>query len=290
MIFQKDKLLAEISTFGIGGPANYFIEADSIQTMQQALLESKKQNIPYIVIGKGSNCLFSSKGFSGLVILNKINFFNRISPTDFSVGSGYSFSLLGTQTAKLGLSGLEFASGIPGSVGGAVFMNAGANGQETAETLTSVNFLEDTGEIVEISKNDLNFSYRTSVFQEKRGVILSASFVLKPLENARQNQLEIFKYRKKTQPYGEMSAGCIFRNPLNGHASDLIDSSGLKGLQVGSAKVSDLHANFIVNTDNATSDDVLTLIEIIQAKVKEKTGFELHSEVRFIPYNPSIMN
>jgi UDP-N-acetylmuramate dehydrogenase len=287
MIFQKNKILAEISTFGIGGPARFFLEVSEVETLKLALQMSKRLNTPYIVIGKGSNCLFSSQGFDGLVILNKINFFTQLSVNSFSVGAGYSFSRLGTQTAKLKLTGLEFASGIPGSVGGAVFMNAGANGQDTSETLTTVTFLDDSGEIKLFTKKDLEFSYRTSPFQKMKGVILSATFSLEPLENARQKQLEIFQYRKKTQPYGEMSAGCIFRNPVNAHASALIDSSGLKGLQIGKAKVSELHANFIVNTEKATSDDVLKLIQIIQAKVKEKTGFELHSEVRLIPYNQS---
>ncbi len=283
--FLQDKNLKEISTFGIGGPARYFLEVDSIASMKEAIQIACQENIPYLVIGKGSNTLFSTEGFNGLVLHNKINFINQIDNV-FEVGAGYSFSLLGTQTAKLGSSGLEFASGIPGSVGGAVFMNAGANGQETCDCLTSVDFLEENGKIYTYQREDLAFSYRTSPFQQKKGVILSATFTLKPLRDARQKQLELFSYRKKTQPYKDKSVGCIFRNPENFHASALIDSCNLKGLQIGDAKVSEMHANFIVNVKSATSDDVLQLIELIQKKVKEKTGQDLKSEVRLIPYNP----
>lgn len=284
--FQQNKQLAEISTFGIGGPAKYFIEVNSIDAMRQALEMCQKLNLAYIVIGKGSNSLFASKGFNGLVIQNKINFLNQIDGTTFYVGSGFSFSHLGTITAKLGLSGLEFASGIPGSVGGAVFMNAGANGMETCQHLTSVEFLDETGEIKNFSRQELLFSYRTSLFQQMKGVILSATFSLAQLEKARDKQLEILKYRKKTQPYGDMSAGCIFQNPSDLSAGALIEKCGLKGMSVGDAKVSDVHANFIINSGKATSDDVLELIELIKDKVKHLTNQELHSEVRFIPYNP----
>lgn len=284
MIFETNKMLSEISTFGIGGPAKYFIEATSIDAIRQAISQCQAQNIPYLVIGKGSNTLFSSKGFDGLVIHNKINFLEESASHTFKVGAGYSFSLLGTRTAKKGLSGLEFASGIPGSVGGAVFMNAGANGQETCNPLVSVDFLEEGGEIKTYLKNELYFSYRTSPFQKKKGVILSATFTLTEEESARKSQFEIISYRQKTQPYSEKSAGCVFRNPLNEHASRLIDTCSLKGLRVGDAEVSELHANFIINKNRATSEDVLSLIELIQAKVKDKTGLELESEIRYIPY------
>lgn len=284
-LFQENKPLSEISTFGIGGPAKYFIEADSIEKIQQAVLESQIKKIPYLVIGKGSNTLFSSQGFHGLVILNKITFIKEVAPHTFHVGAGYSFSHLGTKTARENLTGLEFASGIPGSVGGAVFMNAGANGQETKDTLISVDFLEESGEIKTYLKENLKFSYRTSPFQEKKGVILAATFKLEPLESARKRQIEIISYRKKTQPYSEMSVGCIFRNPENQTAGKLIEESGLKGLKIGDAEVSDIHANFIINKNQATSEDVLSLIRLVQEKVKEKTGLHLESEVRFIPYH-----
>ncbi|MBA3958388.1 MAG: UDP-N-acetylmuramate dehydrogenase [Parachlamydiaceae bacterium] len=280
--FQENKLLSALCTFGIGGPARYFAEIHSIPEMQQAILVCLERQIPYFILGKGSNCLFDDRGFNGAVFLNKIDFLERPSTEVYHVGAGYSFSLLGTQSARHGMSGLEFASGIPGSVGGAVFMNAGANGRETCESLESVDFVDESGQFVTLKKNELHFAYRTSSFHHKKGAIVGATFVLTPLETARAKQIEIITYRKKTQPYGDMSAGCIFRNPNCGHAGALIDQSGLKGTQIGDAKVSEIHANFIVNVANASSKEVLELISLVQAQVKLKTGADLQSEVRYI--------
>lgn len=282
--FQKNKLLSELTTFGIGGPAQYFIEVRTVEEMQKTITLCNEKKLAYFILGKGSNCLFDDLGFMGVIILNKIDFIEHPTPETFHVGAGYSFSLLGTQTARQGFSGLEFASGIPGSVGGAVFMNAGANGKETCETLVSVDFVDENGMLHLLKKEDLFFAYRTSSFQHLPGAIVGATFALTPAEDARSKQLEIIAYRKKTQPYGEMSAGCVFRNPSCGHAGALIDQSSLKGINVGGAKVSELHANFIVNTGQASSQDVLALIALIKQRVKEKSGIELESEVRYIAY------
>jgi UDP-N-acetylmuramate dehydrogenase len=285
-LFHENKLLSELSTFGIGGPARYWIEVKTPEEMLQALESANKLDLPYFILGKGSNCLFDDRGFNGLVIVNKIDFIERLPEQVFHVGSGYSFSLLGTQTARQGLSGLEFASGIPGSVGGAVYMNAGANGRETCETLVSVDYIDEDGRQHLLSKNELHFAYRTSSFQKMPGAIVGATFALTPCTSARSKQLDIISYRKKTQPYGDMSAGCIFRNPVCGHAGALIDQSGLKGMRIGDAQVSEMHANFIVNAGNASATEVLQLITMIQQSVKERTGIDLESEVKVIPFNP----
>jgi len=285
LLLQQNKLLKELSTFGIGGPARYFVAVKTIHDMQAAIKRSDELGVPYFVLGKGSNCLFDDRGFHGIVIHNKIDFMEKAEPGIFHVGAGYSFSLLGVQTARQGWSGLEFASGIPGSVGGAVFMNAGANGKETCECLTSVDFITERGELQIIKKEELSFSYRTSSFQRMTGAIVGATFSLSPSTNARQKQIEIVNYRKKTQPYGEKSAGCVFRNPHCNCAGKLIEESQLKGASVGGAKVSEVHANFIVNSGGASSKEVLELIEMIKHQVKEKFGQELESEIRFIPYD-----
>lgn len=278
--------LKNLSTFGIGGPAKYFTTVTTSNEMSEILRFCKQENMPYLILGKGSNCLFDDRGYNGLVVLNKIDFIDQVGETLFRVGAGYSFSLLGVQTARKGLSGLEFASGIPGSVGGAVFMNAGANGNETKQTLISVDFINEQGELITFNAKELSFSYRHSPFQNMRGAITSASFQLKSNPDARQKQIEIVNYRKKSQPLKDMSAGCIFRNPQSGHAGALIDQCGLKGLSVGDAKVSEIHANFIVNRENATAQDVLRLIEHIKEQVKEKTGFTIEPEIRCIPFEP----
>jgi UDP-N-acetylmuramate dehydrogenase len=272
---QKNRFLSEFSTFGIGGPIRLFVEVTTIEEMEEAL----QLGSPKIVIGKGSNCLFDDEGFDGLVILNKIDFCNW-GKEEVTVGSGYSFSLLGVQTARKQLSGLEFASGIPATVGGAIFMNAGANGRETCDALKSVLYFDGTRR--EYRRDALIFGYRKSPFQQMDGAILSATFSLQPLGEARKTQLQIVDYRMKTQPLKEKSAGCIFRNPPGLSAGALIDRCGLKGFSVGGAKISEIHANFIVNHLAATSRDVKELIRLVQERVFEQTGVILEPEVRMI--------
>lgn len=285
MSFQKNKLLKDLTTIGIGGEARYFTEVKTVEEMRRVIRECKCNSLKYMVLGKGSNVLFDDRGYNGLIILNKISFCEELGEGLFHVGAGYSFSLLGAQTARKNWAGLEFASGIPGSVGGAVFMNAGANGRETCESLVSVDFVDDEGCFHCIPKQDLTFSYRTSDFHQLKGAIVGATFQLQPSDEARQKQLTIINYRKETQPYSEMSAGCMFRNHSPSlSAGALIDQSNLKGTSMGGAKVSELHANFIVNTSDASSSDVLELIRHIQSCVKEASGVDLETEVRYIPY------
>jgi UDP-N-acetylmuramate dehydrogenase len=285
--FEQNRSLKELTTFGIGGPADHFIEVHDIPAMQTLLLFCKNHQLPYMILGKGSNLLFDDRGFAGLVIANRILFLNRPCEDIWHVGSGYSFSLLGSQTARQGWAGLEFASGIPASVGGAVFMNAGANGGETSQTLVSVDYVTADGELLCLSKKDMMFDYRFSSFQHKDGAIVGATFRLIKSSDARQKQLDIIQYRKKTQPYDAKSAGCIFRNPSCVSAGALIDQSGLKGKTLGGAQISSLHANFVINSDHASSSDILNLIEFIQRNVKARTGYDLEKEVRFIPYMPN---
>jgi UDP-N-acetylmuramate dehydrogenase len=286
--FQNNRLLKDSCTFGIGGPAKYFVEVRQIAEMQEILLYCHEHHLPYFILGKGSNTLFDDQGFDGLVIANRIDFLTRQDNDCWHVGAGYSFSLLGTQTARQGLSGLEFASGIPGSVGGAVYMNAGANGHETCEHLVEIDYVTNKGELISLKSKDLEFHYRSSSFQTMSGAIVGAKFKLIPCQTARDKQLKILDYRKKTQPYGAKSAGCIFRNPSCGQAGALIDQNGLKGLTIGGAQVSTVHANFVVNTGNASANDVLSLIKLITHTVFEKTGIELESEVRQVPFKKNL--
>ncbi len=285
--FERHRLLKDVTTFGIGGPADYFIEVHAIPAMQSVLRFCKIHQLPYFILGKGSNVLFDDRGFAGLVIANRIHFLNKLEENIWHVGAGYSFSLLGSQTARQGWTGLEFASGIPGSVGGAVYMNAGANGCETCQTLISVDFVDSNGELFCLPKEELSFGYRFSSFQQRKGAIVGANFRMTKTPEARQKQLDIINYRKKTQPYDAKSAGCVFRNPSCAHAGALIDQSGLKGKTLGGAQVSTLHANFVINTGHATSADILNLIEYIRHEVKACTGFHLENEIRCIPYCPA---
>lgn len=283
-IFSENRPLKTLCTLGIGGPAKKYVEVRTPQEMQQAILTCRNQHLPFFILGKGSNSLFDDRGLNGCVIHNKIDTFEILEDGIFVAGAGYSFSLLGTQTARLGFSGLEFASGIPASVGGAVFMNAGANGSETEKTLLFVDYITDQGESVRFTKQSLRFAYRFSSFHEMKGAIVGAAFQLKKDDSARQKQLEILSYRQKTQPYGEKSAGCIFRNPTDMPAGKLIDQCGLKGFRVGDAQVSELHGNFLINKEGCSSLDFLSLINKVRDQVQASAGIELEPEVRIIPY------
>ncbi len=282
--FHEMHPLGPLCTLSIGGPARYLVEIRSVPEMQAVIKHCTKMQLPYFILGKGSNCLFSDQGFNGVVIVNKINFLQNPAPSLFHVGSGYSFSRLGVQTARLGWGGLEFASGIPATVGGAIFMNAGANGCETCDTVLTVDYIDENGELHTLKQEEMQFSYRNSIFQRLPGAIVTATFQLKPTQLARQRQLDIIAYRKATQPYNQKSAGCIFRNPHEGHAGKLIEECGLKGTHIGDAEVSMLHANFLINKGSATAQELLTLIEHVKQKVKQISGIELQSEICLIPY------
>lgn len=283
MMNFKKVFLKDYSTFGIGGEASLFCSCASSDDLRESFFWAKKENIPLLVIGKGSNCLFPDEGVSCLVVHNENEFFKDEGDGHFCVGSGYSFARLGLHTAKLGWSGLEFAAGIPGSVGGAVFMNAGAGeGNQVASSLRYVDYLNEQGDIERVHVQKDMFSYRYSPFQERPGIILSAGFQLVRDENSYQRQKEMIEYRKKTQPYRQRSIGCIFRNPPQYSAGKLIEEAGLKGRTIGGAEISPIHANFIVNSGEATAADVKSLIQLVKVSVFEKSSIMLESEVRII--------
>ncbi len=282
MQFEEEMPLQDLTTFGIGGPAKYFIEVTSVDQLKETISYCYQKNLRYFVLGKGSNTLFSDEGYNGVVILNKIHFCEEEKGI-FYVGAGYSFSLLGSQTARKGWAGLEFASGIPGSVGGAVYMNAGANGGETFQYLTEVTYVNEQGKLEVLPKGKLQWGYRMSSFQHLKGAIAAAKFHLIPSGEARARQLKIIDYRTKTQPYGDMSAGCVFRNAPHSSAGALIEQCGLKGFSIGGAEVSPMHANFIVNRKDAKAQDVIDLAAHVKKVVHEKTGHDLEMEVRVIP-------
>lgn len=284
LLRKKEKLLCELSTFGIGGPAHFFAEARSIDEMRWLLQYASQNEIPFFIVGKGSNCLFDDKGYPGLVILNRIDHLHA-NPPFFTAGAGFSFARLGKMTARMGWSGLEFASGIPATVGGAIFMNAGANGFETADSLTEVLYITKTAELIRLKKEELSFSYRTSSFQDLDGVIVEGIFKLKPNESAKKAERELVNYRLKTQPYKNKSAGCAFRNPEEAPAGRLIEECGLKGFKIGGACVSEMHANFIVNDGSATAQNVLDLIAVIKEKIFKEKGILLQEEIRYVPYS-----
>ncbi|XP_043715775.1 UDP-N-acetylenolpyruvoylglucosamine reductase-like [Telopea speciosissima] len=284
------KLLSELSTLGIGGPCNYFVQVFNPTQLVSAIRYCCDHSIRFIIVGKGSNCLFDDSGFDGCVILNRIDYLERIEPGIYRAGSGFPFNRLGVHCCNEGFGGLEFAGGIPGTVGGAVYMNAGANGQETADTIYTVEIVTIDGRHQTLHRNDLSFGYRRSSFQEMENMaaIVAVTFQLKPSAAARERQQAYLRRRKLSQPLVERSAGSVFQNPsgLGISAGELIERAGLKGYSMGGAKVSDVHANFFINSGSATSQEMLELIDFVKARVNTTFGIQLEEEIQYVkPYH-----
>ncbi|WP_419888559.1 UDP-N-acetylmuramate dehydrogenase [Neobacillus niacini] len=283
---KRNELLSQHTTMKIGGPADIFIEPASLGDIQKVMTFLKERQIPWRAIGRGSNLLVSDKGIEGVVIklgpgLDHLT----INDSTITVGGGHSLVSLSTLISKKGLSGLEFASGIPGSVGGAVYMNAGAHGSDISKILTKAHILFEDGSMEWISNDEMEFTYRTSVLQKKRpGIVLEAEFqLIKGDRTSIVSQMQKNKdYRKETQPWNFPCAGSIFRNPLPNYAGKLIEDAGLKGYQIGGAKISEMHGNFIVNAGNATAKDVLDLIQYIKETILTSYGIKMETEVEII--------
>lgn len=282
-LYTTEQNLSDFSTFGIGGPAKFFAKAHNKKEMQQIVTEAFKSGVPIYILGRGSNSLFDDCGFDGLVVMNCIDFCDN-NENVFHVGGGFSFAKLGRMTANMGYSGLEFAAGIPASVGGAIFMNAGASGSSVSDVLDSVECLTANGDLLSLKRNQMSFDYRKSMFQQSQMIILEANFVLEISNNSREKQKELLSYRLRTQPYGKKSAGCVFKNPPGKSAGYLIESVGLKGVGIGGALISDIHANFIINSGGAKAKDVLELIKLIQERVFREHNIFLEPEVNYVPY------
>jgi UDP-N-acetylmuramate dehydrogenase len=280
---RENVLLSEYSTFRIGGPARYLIEVDNAEDLKKVIQKALELNLQFIVIGGGSNILFSSKGYNVLVIVFKSNntfsINDNLIEVDASVSLNYLINKLNNYT------GLEWAVGIPGTVAGAINGNAGAFGGEMSELIKQVKVLEiKDNQIIEkdFSKEDCKFSYRNSIFKNNPNlIIVSAILELKKdsEENVKQKIKSNLSKRISKQPKG-FSIGSIFKNGEDFSAGELIEKAGLKGLQIGDAKISDEHANFIINLGKATSDDVLELIKIIKKEVKEKFSIDLEEEIK----------
>lgn len=280
---RENVLLSEYSTFRIGGPARYLIEVDNAEDLKKVIQKVLELNLQFIVIGGGSNILFSSKGYNGLVIVFKSN--NTFSINDNLIEVNASVSLNYLVNKLNNYTGLEWAVGIPGTVAGAINGNAGAFGGEMSELIKQVKVLEiKDNQIIEkdFSKEDCKFSYRNSIFKNNPNlIIISAILELKKdsEENVKQKIKNNLSKRMSKQPKG-FSIGSIFKNGEDFSAGELIEKAGLKGLQIGDAKISDEHANFIINLGKATSDDVLELIKIIKKEVKEKFSIDLEEEIK----------
>ncbi|WNQ13519.1 UDP-N-acetylmuramate dehydrogenase [Paenibacillus aurantius] len=274
--------LAPHTTWKIGGPADVLVVPGSKEQLAQTVKLLHKHRVPWFVLGRGSNLLVADTGIRGVVVklgqaFEQVRFEGNL----VYAGGGLSFIKLCVLTGKEGLTGLEFAGGIPGSVGGAVYMNAGAHGSDVSRILKQAEVVLDNGERVVLQKEDLQYAYRHSVLHRQPGIVTEAVFELQPGDRKEIGAaMAAYKDRRmRTQPLQLATAGSTFRNPEGHHAAKLIEEAGLKGLTVGGATVSTQHANFIINTGEATAKDVLTLIEKIQAIVQEKYGITLVPEV-----------
>ena len=279
-----DEPMKKHTTFKIGGPADYFIKIKNVDALKKLLNITKEKNIPLNIIGNGSNLLVLDKGVRGIVA--KLNFKKtEIVKKDnyalVTVSADIMGSTLSRKVAKLGLKGLEFLSGIPCTIGGAVRMNAGAYKQEIKDTLVSVKYLDENGEIVEKLNEELHLGYRTSMFEEKPYIIIEATFKLEYGDKEEiENKIEEMTIdRREKQPIEYPSAGSTFKRKGDIITAKLIDDCGLKGYTIGGAAVSLKHAGFIINKNNATAKDVLKLVKIVKRRVFAKYNIEIELEM-----------
>ncbi|HZG74470.1 MAG TPA: UDP-N-acetylmuramate dehydrogenase [Paenibacillus sp.] len=274
--------LAPHTTWKIGGPADVLVIPSGKAELAATVSTLRRYGVPWTPLGRGSNLLVSDRGIRGVVIkLGDAFDFVRFDGERVTAGGAYSFIKLSVMSGKEGLTGLEFAGGIPGTVGGAVYMNAGAMASDVSRILITAEVVLENGKLAVWNRDDFRFAYRHSALHGTRTIVTEATFQL-AYGDRREIAAAMAAYkdrRKRTQPLHLPCAGSVFRNPEGTHAARLIEEAGLKGLRVGGAEVSTLHANFIVNTGNATAEDVLTLIKRIQQTVEEKTGIRLVPEV-----------
>lgn len=281
---QANIALAPFSSFQIGGPADFFAEAPTKEEFIEILKDAKNKNTPFYILGGGSNILFHENGFRGLIIrptFKKIT----VSKNRIIAEAGGLLSQLVQEAIKNNLSGMEEWVGLPGTVGGAIRGNAGANGVETKDILKEAEIFDLQKEKIETKQSsEMQFEYRNSIFKNNNNLfILSGTFELKEENPDKQKMMEILRKRNITQPKGK-SAGCVFKNPVNGiSAGALIDQSGCKGMRIGDMEISQTHGNFFINHGHGTQSEALQLIEKAKKVVKEKTGYELETEIEIIP-------
>ena len=272
-----------LTTYKTGGICKYLVSPKNVEYLIELIKILKNSNINYKILGNGSNVLVSDDTFNGVVIkLNKLNDL-EINGMTVTMGAGHSLISLALTCSNKGLSGLEWASGIPGTVGGAVYMNAGAYLKSVSDSLIEIKALDNELNVVTIKKEKLGFGYRKSNLMENKFIVLSASFMLE--DGEKDEILKVIKDRKErrmsSQPLEYPSAGSVFRNPEGDYAGRLVEECGLKGKTIGGAQISEKHANFVINKGNATSNDIKELIELAKSEVYKKFNIELKVEQEF---------
>ena len=276
--------MSKHTSFKAGGKAKFYIKAKTVEDVINTVKISKENNIPIVVLGNGSNILFKDKEFNGVVLKIELDTL-KIEENIITAEAGVKNAILGRKALDNNLQGFEFAAGIPGTIGGAIRMNAGAYGGEIKDIVQDVEYLDyEDLKIKKITNKECNFEYRHSVFCENKNIILSATF---KLENGIKEEIanrmnEFAKSRKEKQPLEYPSAGSTFKRGTDFITAKLIDECGLKGYQIGGSQVSEKHAGFIINKENATAKDIIDLVEYVKKTVKEKTGKSIDLEVEII--------
>lgn len=282
---KQQEPMSRHTTFRIGGPADFYLCPHSTNEVQEIVEICKEEKLPYFVLGNGSNLLVSDKGYRGVVIQLWKNFSDiTVKDCCIQAKAGALLSKVAAEALEAGLTGMEFASGIPGTIGGAAFMNAGAYGGEMKDIIKSVKVLDTQGEVRVLPKEELKMGYRTSIVKEKGYTVLSVELELTRgnQEEIRNTMEDLKESRTSKQPLEMPSAGSTFKRPEGYFAGKLIMDSGLRGFSVGGAQVSEKHCGFVVNKGGATAMDVLNLIREVQRRVKEQFGVDLETEVRFL--------
>ena len=284
MEFAMNEPMAKHTSFRIGGPVEVMAFPKNADELAKLLKTSALLHINPAIIGAGTNILAPDEGIGGLVICLKdcIDGMERLDETRIRVAAGVTMTRAAVYAAGLGLGGMEFAHGIPGTVGGGVYMNAGAYGGEICQICESVDVMDMEGNISTVDCGGMHFGYRHSILEDKEGIVLSAVFRLTPMpqEAIREIMAELMAKRKNSQPLDLPSAGSAFKRPVGGYAAALIDQAGLKGFCVGGAGVSTKHAGFVVNNGGATAEDVREVLRQVSDIVFEKSGIRLEPEVR----------
>ncbi len=281
---RLEESMAKHTSFRIGGPAEVMAFPKTADELRQILEASALLDSKVAILGAGTNILAPDEGVRGLVVCLKdcLGGMEQLDETHIRVFAGVTMGKAAVFACNLGLSGLEFAHGIPGTVGGGVFMNAGAYGGEISQVCTRVEVMDMTGGTCVYSAAEMAFSYRHSRLEDEGGIVISADFALtpKPAEEIRAFMQDLMARRRSTQPLEMPSAGSFFKRPVGAFAGGLIEQTGLKGYRVGDAAVSEKHAGFVVNLGNATAQDVKKLRDDVSRKVFDATGFRLEPEVR----------
>lgn len=289
-IISKDKIyinepMSKYTSFKIGGPAEYLIKIQTAGELKKILKIAQQQNIPLTIIGNGSNLLVSDDGIKGIVLKIEIDTFEiNEESAHIKVGSGVKLGFISQKCLKQEIAGFEFASGIPGTIGGAIRMNAGAHGKEMKDVVTSITYMDRNGEIHKIQNEEAKFAYRHSMFADKDYIILEVKMELEKgkKEEIQSKMAEYATYRKEKQPIEYPSAGSTFKRGVDFITAKLIDDCGLKGYQIGGAQISEKHAGFIINKGNATAEDVIKLMEYTKDQIYNKFGKIIEAEIEIL--------